>query len=427
MRCPQCGQVFATVPDTVPGAKGNNSSNTPCDVCIKKNKNVSAVIYCGSCDKKFCSQHKQFHAEMHDDHQTCTIQEYRTKANKMKVKFCDKHGDQPYSVGCRDCLNLCCVKCLSGLKNCTSTGASHKLLSIEELFAELMKDINKLTSDLLNKEGELSSLSKKAGKSISEFETETDTFIELLHTTRDEQLQAITLEYQRLETQFRTQRRARQAQINNFLEEEIDGALSMIHLERLRMEAKLKHSHQVDVIMQYRHTKSEFGQLIDMEMPELALEIPTLHTLDLNRKIEINIGQSFLLSVLQFFPFLRQHCYTQTTSQLGGTCTELRQVFLEPGSAEYQQVLESFNINVTQSAPVSAVQTQSGHIGGLYQTQMKCWHDAFNSFGNAHWPVQRNQPIGNQLQIEIYRNQNTDHYRKYMANVTRVLNSKWGK
>jgi len=31
--------------------------------------------------------------------------------------------------------------------------------------------------------------------------------------------------------------------------------------------------------MQYRHTKSEFGQLIDMEMPELALEIPTLHTL----------------------------------------------------------------------------------------------------------------------------------------------------
>jgi len=70
-------------------------------------------------------------------------------------------------------------------------GASHKLLSIEELLAELMKDINKLTSNLVNKEGELSSLSKKAVQSISEFETETDTFIKLLHTTRDEQVKKI--------------------------------------------------------------------------------------------------------------------------------------------------------------------------------------------------------------------------------------------
>ncbi|KAF6022482.1 hypothetical protein EB796_019225 [Bugula neritina] len=52
-------QVFDAVPDTVPGAKVKISSNTPCDVCIKKNKNVSAVIYCGLCDKQFCSQHKQ--------------------------------------------------------------------------------------------------------------------------------------------------------------------------------------------------------------------------------------------------------------------------------------------------------------------------------------------------------------------------------
>jgi len=54
-----------------------------------------------------------------------------------------------------------------------------------------MKDINKLTSDLLNKEAELSSLSKKAVQSISEFETETDTLIKFLHTTRDEQVRYI--------------------------------------------------------------------------------------------------------------------------------------------------------------------------------------------------------------------------------------------
>jgi len=32
----------------------------------------------------------------------------------------------------------------------------------------------------------------------------------------------------------------------------------------------------VDVITQYRQTKSEFGQLIAMEMPELFLESPIL-------------------------------------------------------------------------------------------------------------------------------------------------------
>jgi len=64
----------------------------------------------------------QPHEKLHRSHKTLTIQEYRANANKMKVRFCDKHEDQPYNVGCKDCLSLCCVKCLSGLKNCTSTG-----------------------------------------------------------------------------------------------------------------------------------------------------------------------------------------------------------------------------------------------------------------------------------------------------------------
>jgi len=56
-----------------------------------------------------------------------------------------------------------------------------------------MKDINKFTSDLINKEGELSSLSKKASKSLSEFETNTDKYIKFLHTARDNQVKYIRL------------------------------------------------------------------------------------------------------------------------------------------------------------------------------------------------------------------------------------------
>jgi len=51
----------------------------------------------------------------------------------------------------------------------------------------------------------------------------------------------------------------------------------------------------VDVITQYRQTKSEFGQLIGMEMPELALETPTLHTLG-KTNLLININKKHLIS-----------------------------------------------------------------------------------------------------------------------------------
>jgi len=36
---------------------------------------------------------------------------------------------------------------------------------------------------------------------------------------------------------------------------------------------------KVDVITQYRQTKTECEERIAMEMPKLTLEIPTLHTL----------------------------------------------------------------------------------------------------------------------------------------------------
>jgi len=55
------------------------------------------------------------------------------------------------------------------------------------------------------------------------------------------------LEYQRLETQFMEQRRAKQAQMSKFLEENVDKALSLFHIQRLRLEAKIKQRHQVSV------------------------------------------------------------------------------------------------------------------------------------------------------------------------------------
>ncbi|KAF6022478.1 hypothetical protein EB796_019221 [Bugula neritina] len=173
------------------------------------------------------------------------MQEYRANANKIKVRLCDKHEDQPYNVGCRDCLSLCCVNCLSGLKNCTSTGVSHQLCSLEELSSELKQDIDALTSKLGNKEGEWASLSKAASMLLSDFISETERFVHCLHKTKDEQIKELTSRYENLEAEFVKQRQAIQAKISQFIEADVNEDCSNFFIERSRIAAKLRQNHQV--------------------------------------------------------------------------------------------------------------------------------------------------------------------------------------
>ncbi|KAF6022458.1 hypothetical protein EB796_019226 [Bugula neritina] len=231
---------------------------------------------------------------MHDDHQTLTIQEYRANANKIKVRLCDKHEDQPYSVGCRDCLSLCCVKCLSGLKNCTSTnalvGVNHQLCSLEELSSELKQDIDALTSKLGNKEGEWASLSKAASMLLSDFISETERFVGCLHKTRDEQIQELTLGYKNLEAEFVIQREAIQAKISQFIEVDVNKERLNFFIERSRIAAKLRQSHQVEIVNDYRETKQHINNLLNKETPVLRLrKVPELRTTGITRNLEMEI------------------------------------------------------------------------------------------------------------------------------------------
>jgi len=71
------------------------------------------------------------------------------------------------------------------------------------------------------------------------------------------------------------------------------------------------------VITQYKQTKSEFGQLIGMEMPELTLEIPILST-DLGEICLISYKLiSFTLMIITSYHFLKKAAfgtkYTKTS------------------------------------------------------------------------------------------------------------------
>jgi len=70
----------------------------------------------------------------------------------------------------------------------------------------------------------------------------------------------------------------------------------------------------VDVITQYKQTKSKFGKLIGMKMPELALEIPTLHTLGKICLISYKLINFTLMNITRYY-FFKQRLLLAPSTQ----------------------------------------------------------------------------------------------------------------
>jgi len=142
--------------ESLPSANIEDNS-TPCDVCVKKEEqNVPAVIYCTVCRKLFCRKHEEvvfvccysciifskfsalklsslgiqpqtlkrvsiftcYSIMMCDDHQKMVMSDYKLQAARLKARVCPKHKGHPLSVGCKACVQLFCVQCLSETNSC---------------------------------------------------------------------------------------------------------------------------------------------------------------------------------------------------------------------------------------------------------------------------------------------------------------------
>ena len=60
----------------------------------------------------------QHHDEVHDDHETLTIDEYRRQAGRLETRMCTEHKEHPYILGCGVCLSVFCSKCISPANTC---------------------------------------------------------------------------------------------------------------------------------------------------------------------------------------------------------------------------------------------------------------------------------------------------------------------
>jgi len=60
----------------------------------------------------------QSHDDTNDDHQKMTISDYRIQAKRLERRVCPKHTAYPYSLGCKVCIQLFCVQCVSSGNLC---------------------------------------------------------------------------------------------------------------------------------------------------------------------------------------------------------------------------------------------------------------------------------------------------------------------
>jgi len=67
-------------------------------------------------------------------------------------------------------------------------GSAHDLVSLDDLVTELSKEMEKLTSEMLEKENKFSGLFKCMTGILVDYDSETRNMIETLHRTRDEQV-----------------------------------------------------------------------------------------------------------------------------------------------------------------------------------------------------------------------------------------------
>lgn len=61
-------------------------------------------------------------------------------------------------------------------------------MSVEQLSAELTRELEKLKAQVVDKENELSSLSKVTSKGISDYDEATKNMIAKIHAARDQQV-----------------------------------------------------------------------------------------------------------------------------------------------------------------------------------------------------------------------------------------------
>ncbi|XP_067949329.1 tripartite motif-containing protein 2-like isoform X1 [Watersipora subatra] len=260
-----------------------------CDTCENKE---AATIFCLGCSRKFCEKHQQSHDDVLKDHTKIAMSEYREQAAKLEKRTCSIHEYQPYILGCKVCLTIACVQCISGLEECEN-GGHHMLMSLKELTKMLVED-----DRVVVKEEKLEKIFKETSKAQSEYDSETNEMVQLLHKTRDDQLSCIRLKYDLLEAKLLEERAKGKLQLAEFLEDIAISKWTRLRNQRLMIESKERNSHEVDFVKGYKELSESLQKVLEDELPKLEIQdIAQLDDCGKNRMIELQMTAPHRLTI----------------------------------------------------------------------------------------------------------------------------------
>ncbi|XP_067944895.1 uncharacterized protein [Watersipora subatra] len=278
-----CGQVFEMPPGSLP-SYDLGTDKTLCDVCLKKSSpKQKAISYCTFCSKKFCPAHLEILVKSHsivltfilqshddtlDEHHKITIVEYLGQQQKAKVSSCPKHKDQQYILGCGVCYVLSCLKCVPNLPTCDS-GSTHSLLPLEDLASALLTGT--ISAESSAKDDQFEVLFKRISMMVSEYDSQTEDMLNMIHKKRDEQINSLKEQYDEIEKKVLENRQKSKVQITDFLEDVVLENWRSLRNHREMLETKIKHSPPDDIVRWFKELKEQMDKFIGEELPRLEV------------------------------------------------------------------------------------------------------------------------------------------------------------
>ncbi|XP_067930989.1 uncharacterized protein [Watersipora subatra] len=271
VRCGTCKAVFDVTLTRLPSSMKGEGNLQLCDTCVDNKTEELAVSYCTSCSRKMCTKHLESHGQflpLHRD--VLDVKEYQNKAKTLQEHRCATHNDKSITMGCSTCYQVLCVTCMDGTKGCVD-GSAHTTINLNTLVKLLKYKIDKVKAEAWVKEEKLSTLLKCSIKILTDYESKTKELVDQLHKTRDKQLSELRRMYDELERELVDNRRTSKEQLVEFIERDIGVRMTEMNTLLLLQDAKLKESHQVDIVDSFTATYNEIRRFIAEDLPSLTL------------------------------------------------------------------------------------------------------------------------------------------------------------
>ncbi|XP_067947522.1 uncharacterized protein [Watersipora subatra] len=226
----------------------------------------------------------EHHTELLKKRGTISIIEYK----KQRRMFCSKHSNKELTLGCKQCKQNLCLKCVKDMTGCE--GHPHSWSTLKSLTDEVGIKTTSMKEEVLRRQWKLIDLYDKGDELLNIYEEDTQILLEKVETVRDAQINEIKRRYSRLASELLTIRQVLYSQLKEFLQSLTAEKECLTNdFESLLSEAE---SCNQDKVADIAAQLEQFQQLyVDPPIPSLTVEamVTELNDEGTFRDVELSI------------------------------------------------------------------------------------------------------------------------------------------